>query len=242
MKDFKFVIGTQSYNATVSELEEGQLEVSINGKAYHVTVPARKSAIPHPTIQSPVAAAAPAGAAPVARQAMPSTASAVVAPLPGTITKVVVAQGAKVKKGDVVVVMEAMKMANDIVAECDGTVTNIRVTEGQSVNQGDIIIDLQGAAAAAAPAAKPVAAPAPAAPAAPAVAAGANMVTAPLPGTIKQVLVKVGDKVNPGDTVLTMEAMKMENNITAEFGGTVKNILVQEGAQVQSGAPMVELA
>ena len=66
-------------------------------------------------------------------------------------------------------------------------------------------------------------------------------VTAPLPGTITKVTVKVGDTVNAGDTVLLMEAMKMENNITAEFGGTVKAILVETGNQVQSGQALVEL-
>ena len=65
--------------------------------------------------------------------------------------------------------------------------------------------------------------------------------TAPLPGTITKVTVKVGDTVNAGDTVLLMEAMKMENNITAEFAGTVKAILVDAGAQVQSGQALVEL-
>jgi biotin carboxyl carrier protein len=56
------------------------------------------------------------------------------------------------------------------------------------------------------------------------------------------VTVKVGDTVNAGDTVLLMEAMKMENNITAETDGTVKAILVQQGAQVQSGDALIEMA
>ena len=72
------------------------------------------------------------------------------------------------------------------------------------------------------------------------VASGA--MAAPLPGTITKVLVKEGQQLNPGDTVLVMEAMKMENNITTEFGGTVKAILVQQGAQVQNGQALVELS
>ncbi len=87
-------------------------------------------------------------------------------------------------------------------------------------------------------AAAPVAAPAPK----PAVAAGANTVTAPLNGKITQVVVKVGDTVNAGDTVVMLEAMKMENSITAEFGGTVKAILVNPGDQVDGGQGLVELA
>lgn len=101
------------------------------------------------------------------------------------------------------------------------------------------------------PAPKPVvkpavapAAPVAAAPAAPkpAVAAGANSVTAPLNGKITQVLVKAGDQVNAGDTVVMLEAMKMENSITAEFGGTVKSVLVNVGDQVDGGQALVELA
>ena len=52
----------------------------------------------------------------------------------------------------------------------------------------------------------------------------------------------MGQQVKAGDTVVMMEAMKMENSITAEFDGTVKAILVQQGAQVQSGEALVEMA
>ena len=85
---------------------------------------------------------------------------------------------------------------------------------------------------------KPAApAPAPAAaapkPAAPAAAAGAgNPVKAPLPGTISSISVKVGDQVNVGDTVLVLEAMKMQNNIEAEYAGTVTSIVVNPGDSV----------
>ena len=92
----------------------------------------------------------------------------------------------------------------------------------------------KAAPAASAPVAAPVAAPAP--------AAGAKTVTAPLPGSITKVSVKVGDTVAAGDTVLMMEAMKMENSITAEFAGTVKAVLCKEGDQVQSGQALVELS
>ena len=85
---------------------------------------------------------------------------------------------------------------------------------------------------------KPAApAPAPAAaapkPAAPAAAAGAgNPVKAPLPGTISSISVKVGDQVNVGDTVLVLEAMKMQNNIEAEKDGKVTAICVKPGQAV----------
>ncbi len=246
MKDFKFKIDGKDFTTSVDEQGNGQFTVTVNGKAYQVELPEHVVAA-RPTIHPMTAqAAAPAAHTPAPAPAAAGASATVTSPLPGTITKVNVAAGQKVKKGEVLLVMEAMKMANDVVAEADGTVQQVCVKEGQSVNQGDVLIQLQAEAAAApkaAPAA-PKAAPQPAPAAAPAQkpAAGASAVTAPLPGTVTKVLVAVGQQVKAGETVLTMEAMKMENNITAETAGTVKAILVQPGAQVQSGDALVELA
>lgn len=97
------------------------------------------------------------------------------------------------------------------------------------------------AAPAAAPkAAAPIAKAAPA-PAAPAASAGGRPINAPLPGVVIKINAKVGDKVSTGDTILVLEAMKMENNITADSNGTIKAILCKEGDQVQSGQALVEL-
>ena len=72
-------------------------------------------------------------------------------------------------------------------------------------------------------------------PAAPAAAASGLKVTCPLPGTILSINVKEGDTVAAGQTVVVLEAMKMENNIDAERGGVVKQVLVQTGATVMEG-------
>lgn len=98
---------------------------------------------------------------------------------------------------------------------------------------------------AAAPAAAPVAAAAPAAApkAAPKAAAGAgDPVKAPMPGTILDVKVKVGDKVKGGQAVCVLEAMKMENEIPAPKDGTVTSVLVSKGATVNAGDTLVTLA
>lgn len=229
MKEFKFKISGQDYSATVAEENAGSLVVTVNGQAYQVEVPQTKAA-------APVMARGNAGAA---QAGGPKNINS---ELPGTVTKIVAANGQHVKKGDVLLVIEAMKMANDIVSDVEGTVQRIAVTEGQSVNQGDLLVEMV-ADAVAAPA--PKAAPAPAAtpaPAAPKAAAGAKVVEAPLPGTITKVLVKPGQALKAGETVCMMEAMKMENSITVEFAGTVKSVLVEVGAQVQSGQALVELA
>ena len=239
MKEFKFKIGGTDYLATVEELQGGNMQVTVNGQTYQVEMAQTRAHGPRPAM---------AGAAPVAQAGGPKN---VVSELPGTVTAVKATAGQHVKRGDVLLVIEAMKMANDIVAEVDGTVQRVAVSAGQSVNQGDLLVEMVADAVAA-----PVAAPAPAAPkAAPAAAApvtaaptlspaavGAKSVTAPLPGSITKINVKVGDTVAAGDTVLMMEAMKMENSISAEFGGTVKAILCKEGDQVQSGQALVELA
>ncbi|MGM9869551.1 MAG: biotin/lipoyl-containing protein [Sodaliphilus sp.] len=236
MKEFKFKINGQDYNATVAEENAGVLVVTVNGQAYQVEVPQTKAS-------APKMARATSGAA---QAGGPKN---IVSELPGTVTKVVATNGQHVKKGDVLLVIEAMKMANDIVSDVEGTVQRIAVAEGQSVNQGDLLVEMvadaiaaPAAAVAPAPAPKPATAPAAAsAPAAPKAAPGAKVVEAPLPGTITKVLVKPGQALKAGETVCMMEAMKMENSITVEFAGTVKAVNVEVGAQVQSGQVLVEL-
>lgn len=235
MKDLKFKIDGVDYSATVAEEGAGSLVVTVNGQAYKVEVPQTKASAP--TMSRAASTGAQAGG--------PKNINS---ELPGTVTKIVAANGQHVKKGDVLLVIEAMKMANDIVADVEGTVQRIAVTEGQNVNQGDLLVEMVADAVAGAPAPKPVAkpaaapAPAPAAPAVPKAAPGAKVVEAPLPGTITKVLVKAGQAVKAGETVCMMEAMKMENSITAESAGTVKALLVEPGTQVQSGQALIELA
>ncbi|MDO4472497.1 MAG: biotin/lipoyl-containing protein [Bacillota bacterium] len=84
-------------------------------------------------------------------------------------------------------------------------------------------------------------APAPAAAAAPAPAGGAGSITAPMPGTILDVKVTEGQAVNAGDTVLILEAMKMENEIAAPAAGTVDKIVAAKGASVNSGDVLITL-
>lgn len=235
MKEFKFKISGQDYAATVAEEKAGSLVVTVNGQTYQVELPEKAKAAA-PTMSRGASTGAQAGG--------PKNVNS---ELPGTVTKIVATDGQHVKKGDVLLVIEAMKMANDIISEVDGTVKRIAVAQGQSVNQGDLLVEMVADAIAGAPAPKvapapaPAAAPVPAAPAAPKAAPGAKVVEAPLPGTITKVLVKVGQAVKAGECVCMMEAMKMENSITAEFAGTVKAVNIEQGAQVQSGQVLVEL-
>lgn len=141
MNDFKFKIDGTEYTANVEEKEGGKLQVTVNGKAYEVEVPGHVAAAPkvqHIKPAAPAAAAAPVAAAP--RKA--AAAGAISAPLPGTITSINVKVGDQVKAGQTVLVMEAMKMANNITAEADGTVKAVLVQQGDQVQSGDALIEI----------------------------------------------------------------------------------------------------
>ncbi len=130
--------------------------VTLNGKIYEVDV-TESDAVVTGVTQVPVAVAAPAVApvsvAPVAAPEAPAEAPAaapavapvsadgtqVKAPMPGTILAVKKNVGEAVKAGDVIVVLEAMKMENDIVAPCDGTVKSINAPKGSTVNTDDVL-------------------------------------------------------------------------------------------------------
>ena len=88
--------------------------------------------------QAPVQTAAPAQSAPVAA----ASANAIVAPMPGTINAVKVTSGQQVKKGDVLVILEAMKMENEIYAEKDGKVGQVFVQKGASVQTGTALVEI----------------------------------------------------------------------------------------------------
>lgn len=140
MKEFSFKINGQEYKTTVNEIEGGITEVTVNGKKYAVEM--EKKTAPKVAAPAPKAAAAAPAAAPKAAAPAPANGMQVKSPLPGSIIKVLVSEGQAVKKGDVLLQLESMKMANDIAAECDGTVKQIAVSAGQNVMQDDLLVVL----------------------------------------------------------------------------------------------------
>ena len=148
MKEFAFKINGAEYKCAVEEIEAGKTKVTVNGKVYEVETEAPKAA---PVAAKPAAAPAPKpAAAPAAapkEEAKPAAAPAaggepVKSPLPGSVIKVLVAEGQAVKKGDTLLTLESMKMENAIMAEQDCTVKQIAVTPGQNVMQDDLLIVL----------------------------------------------------------------------------------------------------
>ena len=255
MKKFKFTIAGQPYDTTVNEIETNVCEVTVNGTVFQVEIEKQETVKKKPVV-APRPAATATGAAVSASKPAAAPASAgttgVKSPLPGSIVKVMVQAGQDIKKGDTLLTMESMKMENVIASEVTGKVKSVLVQPGQNVMQDDKLVEIEVAAAAApAPAAEtPKATPAPAAPKAepaPAPApkaapAGGTKITSPLPGSVIKVLVSEGQAVKKGDTLLTLESMKMENAIMAECDGTVSKIAVTAGQNVMQDDLLVVIA
>lgn len=132
MKEYKYTIDGVEYKVEIGEIVDNVAEVTVNGEAYKVEMepekePEKKKVVlGNPNEQA-------AGEESTTSAANVNTANAVKSPLPGVVTEIKVAVGDEVKVGDTVLILEAMKMANNIEAEKDGKVTAICVKTGESV-------------------------------------------------------------------------------------------------------------
>ena len=134
MATWTIQIEGQSYEVDVQSLEAGYASVAVDGKAYDVSWEEPEGATP---VVAPAAApaAASAAVAPAARPAAAGT-GVVTSPLPGLVLELLVKQGDVVEQGDVVVKIEAMKMANEIRSDVAGTVAELLVRAGDTVDEG----------------------------------------------------------------------------------------------------------
>jgi len=132
MKKFLIKVNGNQYEVEVEEIRDG-------ASAPQVTL-STPSAAPVP---SPAPAQETKAAAPKKDSTVPAGATAIKAPMPGTILDIRVNQGDTVKKGQVLLILEAMKMENEIVAPNDGTVASINVSKGASVNVGEVLVSLK---------------------------------------------------------------------------------------------------
>lgn len=127
----------------------------------------------------------------------------------------------------------------------NGRTYEVEVEQGKAmlIDEYEAFAPAAAPAAAPAPVAAPAAVPAPAAAPAPtgALAAG-EVVSSPMPGNILRVDVAVGQKVNEGDVIMILEAMKMENEIVATKSGTIAQVVVAKGNSVDTGAPLAVIA
>ena len=142
MNKFKITIDGKDYEVIVNETEHNMATVDVNGTSYQVHYENESATLP-PVSDKPASHAASAPAQVSAPQPAKGGASSIKAPLPGTITTINVKVGDQVKRGDVLIVMEAMKMENNIMANKDGQIKAIHVTVGQTVALDEALIDLE---------------------------------------------------------------------------------------------------
>ncbi|MBY4676031.1 dihydrolipoyllysine-residue acetyltransferase [Marinobacterium arenosum] len=229
------------------------VELSLSGEA--------AAADPEPLVEADEAdvavAEAPVATAPIAAAAAaPAAATAVenvlVPDLSGAtdvdVVEVLVKAGDTISEGDSLMVLETDKASMEVPAPKGGQVVSVKINEGDTCNEGDLLLELQvsGAEAAApaaeaptpaaeAPAAAPAAAPAPAA-----VAGGVEDVLVPdLSGAsdvdVVEVLVKAGDEINEGDSLIVLETDKASMEVPAPKGGIVKEVKISEGGSCNEG-------
>lgn len=139
MKQYKFKINGNEYNVAVNSISGNIADVTVNGTPYQVEME-NTSAAPAAPAPAVTPVSAPQPAAPAAKPA--TGGKAVTSPLPGVIIAVKVNVGDAVKAGQVVAILEAMKMENEIQAESDGTVTAVNVAKGDSVLEGAAIVTI----------------------------------------------------------------------------------------------------
>ena len=238
MKKYQFTINGSKYDVVVNDVDQDVAEIEVNGTPFTVEIAREKK-----TINVPLRKQAGKVATPTITSAPVTTTKSVSikSPLPGSIMKVLVEVGQRVKRGDVLMTMESMKMENNIMTEYDGVVKAIHVSVGKSVMQDDLLIEIEATDSVASPMEQPTAAPVAQPVAQPAPRASAESIKAPLPGSIMKVLVTPGQRVKRGDVLLTMESMKMENSIMAERDCTIKAVHVEVGKNVMQEDVLVDI-
>jgi|SRR6056297_20227 len=142
MKKFKFTIRGNDYDVEVKDYEDNIAIVEVNGTQYEVEVHQKE-------LKTPKTPKLVRSNVPVDRKdskikkSVSNRASSLKAPLPGNIFKVLKKEGDEVKKGETIMIMEAMKMENNIQSEKDGKITSIKVKEGDVVLQNDVLAEIE---------------------------------------------------------------------------------------------------
>ena len=243
MKTYKLLINGERYDARVLEYSSSHAKININGHDYLVQIEEDHSSdVPKLGGQEKAVPMAPAF-----NSDFDLGSGEMRAPLPGVIVSIPVKEGDEVKSGQTIMIIEAMKMESEIASPVDAKVAKIVAKERALVQEGDILMILEGGQVKQSPTvtrrqvrsdavlatqsgSAPVASP-----------AGDKKLIAPIPGTIIDVKVHVGQRVHNGDVALVLEAMKMESDIHFFRDGVVSKINISKGDSVQEGDILIEL-
>ena len=143
MKEYKYKINGNLYKVTIGDIEDNIAHVEVNGTPYNVEMEKQQKAAPAKPVVRPMPNAPTAPTTPVVKPAAPTSKSGVKSPLPGVILDIKVNVGDTVKKGQTIIILEAMKMENNINADKDGKITAINVSKGDSVLEGNDLVTIE---------------------------------------------------------------------------------------------------
>ena len=142
-KEYKYTINGNQYEVIIGDITENTATVTVNGEEYTVEMEPEPEEEKKVVVRKPVAAESADNSENSENSANINTNNAIKAPLPGVITEICVNVGDEVNAGDTVVVLEAMKMANNIEAEKAGKITAICVKPGQTVMEDDALVVIE---------------------------------------------------------------------------------------------------
>ncbi|MBO7102595.1 MAG: biotin/lipoyl-binding protein [Bacteroidaceae bacterium] len=142
MKEYKYKIKGVDYSVKINGVEDNIAKVEVNGVEFDVEME-KPIAQPKPVVRAVAAPVKTVEAPKAAQEAVAQGVTAVKAPLPGTVNDIKVTVGQAVKKGQTVVVLEAMKMENNIDAERDGKIAEVRVAKGDTVMEGAVLVTIE---------------------------------------------------------------------------------------------------
>ena len=140
MKKFEFSISGNKYEVEIKDVEDNIAHIEVNGTNYEVEIHQEVKKTKTPKLVRPAVKQKP-GEGSIVKSA--ASGYVLKAPLPGNIFKILVKEGDVIKKGDVLLIMEAMKMENNVMAEKDGVIKTLRVKVGDNVLQNDVLVEFE---------------------------------------------------------------------------------------------------
>ncbi len=143
MKEYKYTINGNKYDVQILDVVENVATVSVNGESYSVEMEKEPEPEKKKVVVRPVAQPKPTPEVASAKPGKVNTNNALKAPLPGVVTEIKVNVGDEVSAGDTVVVLEAMKMANNLEAEKSGKITAVLVQVGESVMEDTPLVVIE---------------------------------------------------------------------------------------------------